>query len=310
MPTTLTDTPEASGAVSVPASGDARTASSVLTPFQKLADRTAYAIAAVDGLIVWTRRARVATGGAASGNTGIWVPPIEALVLSDGAAWKPFSLAAETQLTTGSHFASGTLAADTFYYVYAKVAASALTFELSVTAPDAGLVWKTGTTGTHRFLFCIRTDSSGVPLPMRMYHGRYLYRASAITATELRCLNTSTAVALTDVILARASGGTTGVAGLELIPPHARVAQVRAGLVVSGNAADDQVTVALVTKGDTTANTVRIDLYAPAASIAGERDAWVETDDARTLRYSLAFAAADASNPTATLQLFVHGFEE
>jgi autotransporter-associated beta strand protein len=65
------------------------------------------------------------------------------------------------------------------------LSAGVLTYDVSTTAPDAPLTWKTGAVGTHRYLFCFHTSSAGVPLAMQMSRGRYLYRLSALT-TELR----------------------------------------------------------------------------------------------------------------------------
>lgn len=303
MSTSYSPTAEFTDSQLVLVDGDAASADNLNAAPKKALDRCAMLRAGMDGLLVWRNTARVATGGAASGNTAVYVPPIEAVSLLDGTTWKSFSLGSETQLTTAAHNGGSSLNADTNYHVYTKVTASALALEISTDPPDAGLIWKNGATGTHRFLFCFHTDSSGVALPMRMSGGEYLYRFSAITSTELRALSTSSEVALTDVILARA-----GTASKELIPSFARCALVRIGLISSGNHVDDQVTVILVTKGDTTANSIRHDVYAPTGSMASERDGWIETDDARTIRYSLTLSNTDAGDPTATLSLYVLGF--
>lgn len=305
MTTSYSPTAQFTDAQTVHADGDAGNASNFNVPLEKLFDRAAYLRAAIDGLLVWGHKARVATGGAASGNTGVYVPPIEAVSLLDGTTWVAKSLASETQLTTASHFGGGTLSADTWYYVYAFVSGGALTLQISADAPEAGLIWKSGAVGTHRYLFCFHTDSSGVALPMRMSHGRYLYRFSGITSTELRALNTSSEVAATDVILAR--GGTSG---RELLPPHARVARVRLEVSATGNHVDDQVTATLFTKGDSSANSVRLDLYPQTSSAASRIDGELETNDSHTCRYAWQFTNTDAGDPSGTLSIYVLGFED
>ncbi len=304
MSTSYSATAEFTDSQTVLVDGDAASADNLNAAPKKALDRCAMLRGALDGLLVWRNTARVATGGAASGSTGVYVPPIEAVSLLDGTTWKAFSLGSETQLTTASHFSGGTLAGDTWYYVYASVSGSALALQISADAPDAGLIWKTGATGTHRYLFCFHTDSSGVPLPMRMSGGRYLYRFSAITSTELRALNTASEVTATDVILARGN-----TAGRELIPAFARVAHVRISLVATGNHVDDQVSVFLTTKPDTTASSIRHDFYIASTSHSDERDGWIETNDSRTIQYALSLSNTDAGDPTATLSLYVLGFE-
>ena len=305
MSTSYSTTAEFTDSQTVLVDGDEGSANNLNAAPKKALDRCAMLRAATDGLLVWGHKARVATGGAASGNTAVYVPPIEAVSLLDGTTWKAFALASETQLTTASHFGGGTLDPDKWYYVYAYVSGSALALQISADAPETGLIWKSGAVGTHRYLFCFHTNSIGEALPMRMSRGRYLYRYSAITSTELRALNTSSEVTATDVILARG-----GAAAKELLPPHSRVAHVRIGLVASGNNVDDQVTVALTTKADSTANSIRHDFYVASTSHADERDGWIETDDSRTIQYALTLSNADAGDPTATLSLYVLGFEE
>ena len=279
--------------------GDAGSADNLNAAPKKALDRCAMLRAALDGLLVWRNTARVATGGTNNGNFAVYVPPIEAVSLLDGTTWKAFSLGSETQLTSSAHYSSGTLSNDTTYYVYAKVNAGALALEISTDAPDAGLIWKTGATGQSRYLFCFHTSSAGVPLPMRMNQGTYLYRYSAITDTELRALSTTTGVTATDLILAR---GNTG--GRELIPAHARKALIRSNLVTSGSTVSDVTLVTYVTKGDST-NAARQRVVADTSSVEDERDLWIETDDSRTIQYTLTFTGS-----TGTLKTYVIGFSE
>ena len=93
------------------------------TPRRRRRSTVARCCAPPDGLLVWGHKAaRVATGGAASGNTAVYVSPIEAVGLYDGyPLWKAFALGTETQLTTASHLGGELLSGDTWYHVYAYV---------------------------------------------------------------------------------------------------------------------------------------------------------------------------------------------
>lgn len=304
MSSSYSPTAEFTASQTIVADGDAANATNTNVAPKLLFDRVAYLRAATDGLLVWAHKARVATGGANNGNFAVYVPPIEAVSLLDGTTWKAFTLAVETQLTSASHYGSGTLNADTNYYVYATVSASVLTFEVSATAPDAALTWKTGATGTHRYLFCFHTSSAGVPLAMRMSRGRYLYRLSALT-TELRALNTSSAAAATDVILARA-----GTAGRELLPAHARIARLLSEVTAAGNHVDDTVVVSYGMNGDLGTGAAFIHRVYGASSATNHAVFDCECDSARTIDYSITLSNTDGGNPTTTTNLYVIGFEE
>lgn len=290
----------------VPADGDAASASSVATPFGVGFDRLAYLRGATDGLLVWGHKARVATGGTNNGNFGVYCPPIEAVSLLDGTTWKFFTLASETQLTSALHYSSSTLDADKTYYVYAKVTSSAIALEVSADAPEAGLIWKSGAVGTHRYLFCFHTSSAGVPLPMQMSRGRYLYRFSAVATTELRALTNNAAVAATDVILARA-----GTAGRELVPAHARIVHLISEVTGSGNHAGDVVAAFYGMNGDLGTNYAFIHrVYAATSSVTNQAAFSCECDSARTIDYAITLGNTDASDPTCVVNLYVVGFDE
>ena len=175
MSSSYSPTAEFTDSTTVLADGDAANATNLNAAPKKALDRAAYLRAATDGLLVWRGNARVDSGGASSGNTGVYCPPIEAVSLLDGSTWRAFSLSSETQLTTAAHFGGGTLAAATAYYVYAYVSGGVLALQISADAPGADGIWKNGATGTHRYLFSFFTDSSGgangVAIPMRRTAG-------------------------------------------------------------------------------------------------------------------------------------------
>lgn len=304
MSTSYSPTAEFTDSQTVIVDGDIATADNLNAAPKKALDRCAMLRAATDGLLVWGHKARVATGGTNNGNFAVYVSPIEAVSLLSGTTWGAYALASETQLTSASHFSGGTLGNDTTYYVYATLSAGSLTFEVSLTAPDGALSWKTGATGTHRYLFCFHTSSAGVPLAMQMSRGRYLYRFSALT-TELRALNTTSATAATDVILAR--GGTVG---RELLPAHACIAHLLSEVSASGNHVDDLVQVAYGMNGDLGTGAAFIHRVYGPTNVTNHATFMCECDSARTIDYSITLANTDAGNPTLTANLYVLGFEE
>lgn len=304
MSSSYSPTAEFTDSTTVLADGDAADATNLNAAPKKALDRAAYLRAATDGLLVWPHKARVATGGTNNGNFAVYVPAIEAVSLLSGTTWGAYASASETQLTSSSHFGSGTLANDTMYYVYATLSAGVLTYDVSTTAPDAPLTWKTGAVGTHRYLFCFKTSSAGVPLAMQMSRGRYLYRFSALT-TELRALNTTSATAATDVILARA-----GTSGRELLPAHARIARLLSAVTAAGNHVDDLVTASYGMNGDLGTGAAFIHRVYGPTSVTNQAVFDCECDSARTIDYSITLGNTDAGNPTTTVDLYVIGFEE
>ena len=195
------------------ADGDAADAANLNLGSKKALDRLAMLRAATDGLLVWNGRARVDSGGTDNGNFAVYCPPIEAVSLLDGTTWKAFTLGSETQLTSAATFGSGTLVANTVYYVYAYVSAGALALQVSTDAPGSDGIWKTSATGTHRYLFAFATDSSRVAIPMsRSSGGVYRYRISSVGVTPLAALSGGSATSFANVSLAT------------LIPTTARIA--------------------------------------------------------------------------------------
>ncbi len=228
MSSSYTPTAEFTDSTTVLADGDAANATNLNAAPKKALDRAAYLRDATDGLLVWGGNARVAASGTNNGNFKVYCPPIEAVSLLNGTTWGAYSLATETELTSAANFASGTLANSTPYYVYAKVTSSALAIEISATAPDSGNVWKSGATGTHRYLFSFVTDSLGVAVPMRRTLGRTLYSMSTIGASALVALSNGTATSFTNVDCSA------------LVPANARVATIQSVCVNASTTAHGQ----------------------------------------------------------------------
>jgi hypothetical protein len=228
MSSSYSPTAEFTDSTTVLADGDAANATNLNAAPKKALDRAAYLRAATDGLLVWGGNARVAASGSPSGSFKVYCPPIEAVSLLDGTTWGAYALATETELTSAANFGGSTLANSTPYYVYAKVTTSALAIEVSATAPDAGNIWKSGATGTHRYLFSFVTDSSGAPVPMRRTRGRTLYSLSTIGVSTLVALSNGTATSFTNVDCSA------------LVPANARVATIQSICVNASTTANGQ----------------------------------------------------------------------
>lgn len=282
MPTTLSETATFGASVAVPATGEARTAASVQTPFQELTNRSAWAKGALNGLLLGGRLLYSDSSGSA---TDVFVGPIARLVLGS----RVLSSASALEVPTPG----GGLAAETWYWVYAYDSSGTLAVEASTTAPESSLTFKTSDT-TRRYLGCFRTSTGSVVLPFRSVGGRFRYRASWDNAAELQALLTTTAAgAATDVILAR--GGT---ASKELIPAHTRLAIVQSSLSTTGGEATAQ----FLTKGDSALGTTIRQEHADG--IQAQMEFAIETDSARTIQYTLALGG------TGSLNLRVVGFDE
>jgi hypothetical protein len=202
MTSAYTPTAEFTDSQTLVADGDAADATNLNLGAKKALDRCAMLRLATDGLLVWNGRARVDTGGTNNGAFKVYCPAIEAVELLNGTTWGAYALASETELTSAFHFASGTLANSTVYYVYAYVSAGALALVVSLDAPGADGIWKTSATGTHRYLFAFVTDSSGVAIPMsRSSGGVYRFRISSVGVTPLTALSGGSATSFTNVSL-------------------------------------------------------------------------------------------------------------
>lgn len=295
MTASYTPTAEFTDSATVVADGDAADATNLNLGAKKALDRCAMLRAATDGLLVWSGKARVATGGASSGSTGVYCPPIEAVSLLDGTTWKSFALASETQLTTASHFGGGTLANSTAYYVYAYVSAGALALQISTDAPGSDGIWKTSAVGTHRYLFSFVTDSSGVPIAMhRTGSGRTLYYVSGAGMTTVRVLNAGTATSFTNVDLSA------------LVPATARVVLLHAICTNSSTTAHGQLQIR--TDGETAGYLEQGVGVADASNdFRGTHDFTIEASSSRIVEYRRESAAGYAS---ITVSLYVLGYEE
>ena len=295
MPTSLTETPayDPAETVDVPASGDARTAASVETAFQTLANRTGFACGALATFL--DRVPSIGVAGTSSTSFSVAVGAINIIILpgSDGV-YHSHATTGITAVAADIEGGGADLGAvSQWWYVYAfRTGGGALAIELSTTAPNALRVTKTGDS-TRRYLGCFRTDSSGVPLACRADGGRYRYRRSALAVATLRALNSGTATSNTTVALS------------SLIPPHARLATVRCELVAPASASAIDFAY-LRTDGDSGAGELSMSV-APSAGLTTSLVADVETDASREIAYRC--TSNDATH-TPGLTIFVDGWQE
>lgn len=293
---TITPVDEYDSTLVAPDNGDDLDAAVIETALQRLGDRAKHLLDATAGLAVWGWSARVSGAGASSGNTGVYVPMVEALSLTSGTKRQAERISGETQLTTADHFGGGTLGNNTWYYVYAYISGGALALQISADPPESGLVWKSGAGGTHRYLFGFRTNGSGVPIPMRMSHGRYHWRFSAISSSHSVASYTATQ-SYTDLSLAA------------YVPPHARLARLRVTVYNTDTTASHSIAARVRTNGDTTGYD---EVYVPPAADTGAENAGrgaadlaIETDSSQVIEVEIAGTSTGFS-----VGVYARGFEE
>lgn len=200
MPTDITDVDAFTAPVVAPASGDARTAASVVQGLQPLANRTRAAINALIGHMLWSGGAYTASGA----GLDVFVQPPRNLVLPSGTTAIRLS-----PTDVDQEVPTAVLTADAWAYIYGYNNASAFGLLASLDAPDPALVWRgDGSVLTHRYLCTIKRDSGSGILPFERRGGQTRW----------------TNVASTRVVLSAASALTaTNVDCSDWAPPHARM---------------------------------------------------------------------------------------
>ena len=286
MPTTLTETAAFGASVAVPATGEARTAASVATPFQELTNRSAAARDGLLGLLSGADVLEVPAGGTLTSFT-LSLGNIRGVVLTcgDGATR---CLADSTISVTEADIegGGGTLGAVAqWWHVYAYAATTTLAYEISTTAPTADLVWKAGSVGTKRYLGCFPTTGSGAPIALRKCRGRYLYRICDMSANATQVLATGTA------------GSFTNVDCSAFVPPHARIAEINAYLLPNAGTAGAQMR----TDGAASSGVIALSCD---ANVGVDKTFSIELSSSQILEYRIA-----SGTPTG-LYLDVMGFEE
>jgi len=156
----------------------------------------------------------------------------------------------------------------TWYYVYAYNVAGVCTYEWSTTVPDPSCSTKTGD-GTRAYVGCFYATGAATARPFRMIGGRYVYRTSAVA--PMLPLSAGTSAAWADVSLTA------------YVPPHARLAGLRAKVTWSSGVAALQAR----TKGDTT-NQLEIILSTGIEYSLFE----LETDSSQQIQYKIVNGAS------------------
>jgi hypothetical protein len=212
---------------------------------------------------------------------------------------KAYDSGGDVSLTSANVEGGGGYVADQMLYAYAFVSGAALAYQLSLTPPESGLVWKDGAVGTYRYLGPARTNSSGGVMYSRYDRGHLLFDASRTNPSELLVLSLGSAIVETQVDLA--------AGGQPLVPPHARAVLLK----VSGrNTSGADRYVRLRTASGGAIDHARI--YVPAASYGGgtgdrhDQFVWMPVDD--TTPRSVWYLVNDATD--FTVSLYVYGWQE
>jgi hypothetical protein len=260
--------------------------------FQGLGNAKAMNESALINAISWSGDVSIAPGQAAN-NFDITVGAINAVCLYNGTIYKVFSSSGATVTEAKVEGGGGTLgAAAAWWYLYCYNNGGTLDYEVSTTAPNANRVAKSGD-ATRRFLCSFKTLSTGQPIPMRKAGNLCLYRVSGLPSAlsaDVRALNAGTSV-----------GSFATVALATWLPPHARVARLRAVLkATSGIAA--QAYAFVQTNGDSGNGYETIYGSATSGEFGGASFD-VETDGSRQVQYS-------SSEANTELSLYVHGWYE
>lgn len=289
-----------SGTADHPEDGDDFEAADVRAMFQVALDRAHFARGGLWGQLLWSGRFAVDPGGSST-VFAVKIGAISSLCVRDSSGtWRPYFVAAETTLDLGDVESSpANLSNSTWHYVYAySDGTSTLRFLINTTAPAADLLWQSaGGDGLRRYLGCFRTNGSGAPIPVRAHRGRYLYRGSSITSGPVAATLTSIA-AFADVDLTA------------FLPPHARVAHLRAAILNTDTTSDHSVALRLRTNGDTTSYIEAIAHPGGASSSAENAGRAHLTTEIETDGSQLIEAETAGTSASFSAQIFCQGFTE
>lgn len=273
MPTNLTEYLSFTGPVSVPVSGDPRTAASVDGALQALTDRTRFLLSADSGRILWNERIRV---GAATTGLGVYVGAIKSLVIGE-ALLSLAPVGGESELA-----GSLPLANSSWYGIYASDDGSGgLLLGASLDGRDVTGVWKSTGIGTHRYLGSFRTDGSGNPIYMTAVRGHYRWQTAPAVRTAL-ATGTSTSAA--------------SVSCAAYAPPLTRLLCLSTLLHETGGAGNGQASL-----GETTSGAVLVQLRSPTSGNATQSFD-LPCTNAQAISYSVV--------STSELSIYVDGWLE
>lgn len=252
----------------------------------RLYDRTAHHEAALASHLAWNGDFAVDPGGSSSSFT-VRIGGMTGVNLYGASASKVLAYAGNT-IGASKILGGGNLTNSTWYYVYAWNNAGTIDFEISITPPDGPRAIKSGDP-TRRYLGCFPTTSAGAPIPLRASRGRYVYRHSGSAAADTRVLNAQSATTNTAVECAL------------FVPPHSRLAKIRAQLTSTAAAFNYAY---LRTEGDSGADEHMIPL--PNINVA---DAVYVADIETDADQDIAYRVTNNTGAPA-LTLWVAGFYE
>lgn len=262
-------------AVALPDDGEDDGIESIETAFQALLDRSALALAAGSGLMRGADEFAVEHGGTSSSFT-VTVGGIQSLILPNeaGTLYQSFFYVSGSPTITEANIAGGVLANSTRYYVYAFNNAGTLAFEIVTDPPRASRVHKTGAgagPAARRYLGTFATNSSGAPLACRAVRGRYVYEEPDDIVSGVHTANIST-FAAADLS--------------SRIPPHARIATVRARVTRTPDVSNIVMGYALRTPGATNPSFAPTLVKVPSLADFDVRHADVVVSPTQTLEYA------------------------
>lgn len=241
---------------------------------REAADNRRYLRGSVWGQLVWSGRIEV--GGTAAA-PAVRVGPIDVVTLCNGdgiatGTWRPYNYNLDglaTDVGAGAIEGGGSLAADSFYYLYAvNDGTTTLAFQLSLTPPTASGAasvlqqYKRGQAANYRYLGWLRTDGSGNPFPMVTHRGRSLYRRSAIASVLGLIASGGLRVASGIAPV----GSITPLSLAARLPPHVRVALLHAAVDAVSAGTGGTNTLSLYSGADTTSPWVVLSATASTAS--------------------------------------------
>jgi hypothetical protein len=293
MSTTVTETAEYSNATlpTRPQDGETIYMDAGAAPqwplWARLYNRTAHHEALLLGMMSWSGDFAVDSGGSNSSFT-VRIGVIAGVNLYNASASVVKSYAGGT-IGASKISGGGNLSNSTWYYVYAYLNSGSIDFEISTTAPAGSKLVKNGD-ASRVYLGCFPTTSAGAPIPLRAVRGRYVYNFSGSAVADTRVLNAGNATSNTAVDLAG------------LVPPHSRMATLRAEAVSTTGSANNNAFIR--TEGESGADEIAVPV--PSINLASTMlvlDVLTDADQDVAYRVSN-FTSAP------TLTLFVHGFYE
>lgn len=196
MPHNLTEVSTFTANVSVPDTGDARTAASVETPFQALANRAKYLKNENDTRIADLLGLKTELAGFSIGVRNVSSSNGTDIVVAAFA--QRFIGGASYPAQTYASVAPGYSSVSTWHYLYAYDNSGAIAYERSTTGPDASYTFKTGDT-SRVFVCSYYADSSGNVRPFFKSGNKYTWRRSAIASYAI---NSTGATSYVDLNLA------------------------------------------------------------------------------------------------------------